>query len=172
MTTVASDDAELMRALHDQHARALWSFALRLTGGNPTRADDIVQETMLRAWRHLGELDESRGSPRSWLFTVARRIAIDEWRSRSTHPEYPTEHLPERAADDEVDRAVQGWLVADALGRLSDEHRAALHVCYFQGRSVREAAGELGIPEGTVKSRLHYGLRALKLALEEMGVSS
>ncbi|WP_078900787.1 sigma-70 family RNA polymerase sigma factor [Streptomyces sp. SBT349] len=162
---------QLMRALHDEHAAALWSFALHLTGGDRARAEDVTQETMLRAWRHPGVLDQSTRSARSWLFTVARRIVIDGWRSAAARAEIFTDELPEQAVPDDTERAVQGWLVADALTELSERHRAVLVLCYFQGLSVAEAAARLGIAEGTVKSRTHYALRALRLALEEKGVT-
>jgi RNA polymerase sigma-70 factor (ECF subfamily) len=161
--------AALMRHIHDQHGRALWSFAMRLTSGNTGKAEDVVQETMLRAWRHLDSLDESRGSQRTWLFTVARRIAIDEWRARGQVIEFTVDVVPEVVAEDTIDRAVQSWTVAAALKRLSPEHRTALHACYFHGRTVREAAREFGVPEGTVKSRLYYGLRAMRAELEASG---
>ena len=63
------------------------------------------------------------------------------------------------------------WVVADALSQLSPEHRAVLLECYFRGNPVRDAARHLGVPAGTVKSRTHYALRALRLALDEMGVA-
>lgn len=166
-----ADEAELMRVLHDQHAPALWAFALRLTGGDRGWAEDVVQETLLRAWRHPKVLDQTDGSARSWLLTVARRIVIDEWRHRGTHPEVATAEPPEPPAVDDSDRVVQGWLVAEALGRLSPPHRQVLVECYYRGHSVAEASARLGIPEGTVKSRTHYALRALRLALEELGVA-
>ncbi|MFI5608139.1 sigma-70 family RNA polymerase sigma factor [Amycolatopsis sp. NPDC051903] len=160
-----------MRALHEEHAAALWSYALHLTGGNRIHAEDVVQETLLRAWRHTDVLDQSRGSARAWLFTVARRIAIDGWRSATSRSEVVTDAPPERAVADGTERAVQGWLVAEALGELSVRHREVLDLCYFQGYSVADAARTLGIAEGTVKSRTHYALRALRLALEERGVT-
>ncbi|RKN07205.1 sigma-70 family RNA polymerase sigma factor [Streptomyces radicis] len=162
---------QLMRALHDEHAAALWSFALQLTGGDRARAEDVTQETLLRAWRHPGVLDQSARSARSWLFTVARRIVIDGWRSAAARAEITTDAPPEQAVPDDTERAVQGWLVADALSELSERHREVVVLCYFQGLSVAEAAARLGIAEGTVKSRTHYALRALRLALEEKGVT-
>ena len=162
---------ELMRALHDDHASALWSHALALTGGDASRAEDVVQETLLRAWRHPKVLDQSQGSARAWLFTVARRIAIDGWRSAASRSEVSTDLPPEQAVPDDTERAVQGWLVAEALEQLSQRHREVLVLCFFQGFSVADAARRLGIAEGTVKSRTHYALRALRLALEERGVS-
>jgi RNA polymerase sigma-70 factor (ECF subfamily) len=165
----AEDD--LMRALHNQHARALWSYTLHLTGGDRARAEDVVQETLLRAWRHPRVLDQSQGSARAWLFTVARRITIDGWRAAASRSEISTDSVPELPVADDTDRALEVWLVADALNQLSERHREVLVVCFFQGHSVAEAAARLGVAAGTVKSRTHYALRALKLVLEENGVS-
>lgn len=161
---------ELMRALYDEHVPALWGFALKLTSGDRVRSQDVVQEVLLRAWRHPRVLDQSNGSARAWLFTVARRIVIDEWRARRTRSEFPTADPPEEITPDQTDQTVQSWMVAAALRKLSPEHRQALVECFYLGRTVPEAAARLGVPPGTIKSRTHYGLRALKLALEEMGV--
>jgi RNA polymerase sigma-70 factor (ECF subfamily) len=163
-------DGELVRALHDEHADALWSFVVSLTGDRMA-AQDIVQETLLRAWRHPEVLDPSRGSPRAWLFTVARRLVIDDWRARRVRPETLTDEVPETVRDDEGERLLESWVVTEALRRLSPDHRAVLVECYYRGRSVAEAARVLGIPPGTVKSRTHYAMQSLRLALQEMGVT-
>lgn len=166
--------ADLMRALHDEHAAALWSYAMRLTGGDRARSDDVVQETLLRAWRHPQVLDRG-DTARSWLFTVARRIVIDEWRTARSRSEVPVAELPggERyATADETEQTMLAFCVAEALHRLSDAHRQVVVECHYRGHSVAEASARLGIPEGTVKSRLHYALRALRLALEELGVTA
>jgi RNA polymerase sigma-70 factor (ECF subfamily) len=161
-----------MQQLHDEHAAALWGFCLHLTG-DPVRAEDVAQETLLRAWTHYEVLDEARGSVRSWLFTVARNIVIDEWRSKRFQNERTTDRLPEPGDPvDQTDTLLQSWVVAEAITQLSSEHKAVLMECYYRGRSVAEAARRLGVPEGTVKSRTHYALRALRLALEEMGVGA
>ncbi|MGH3383560.1 MAG: sigma-70 family RNA polymerase sigma factor [Nocardioidaceae bacterium] len=167
------DDVALMRQLHDEHGPALWRFCLRLVGNDHGRAEDVVQETMLRAWRHRDVLETSPPALRAWLYTVARNIVIDGWRSPRTRSETPVAEVPEGGPqDDESDQLLLSWIVADALTRLSPDHRAVLLECYYRGRPVAEAARRLGVPEGTVKSRTHYALRALKLALEEMGVSA
>ncbi|NKQ53681.1 sigma-70 family RNA polymerase sigma factor [Amycolatopsis sp. K13G38] len=166
----AAED-ELMRALHEDHAAALWSYALKLTSGDRAQAEDVVQETLLRAWKHPRVLDQSQGSARAWLFTVARRIAIDGWRSAAARSEVSTDSPPEIPLPDGTERALQGWLVAEALSELSAAHREVLGLCFFQGYSVADAAKRLGIAPGTVKSRTHYALRALRLALEERGVT-
>ncbi len=166
---VSTTEAELLRSLHDEHAGALWAYVVNLTNGDRIRAQDVVQETMLRAWRNPQVLDQSYGSARGWLFTVAKRIVIDEWRAARNRPEWVTADVPERAVSDGTEHAVDRHVVAAALRTLSMEHRAVLLECYFRGSSVAQAAEALGVPPGTIKSRTHYALRALRLALEEIG---
>jgi RNA polymerase sigma-70 factor (ECF subfamily) len=169
---VGSDDATLLRALYDEHGAALRAHAMRLCGGDRQRAEDLVQETLLRAWRHPEALDPAHGSVRAWLFTTARNLSIDAWRRRSARvAEVITDSPPEPPAVDEAERAVEAWLIAEALGRLSVPHRQVLVECFYRGFSVAEAASHLGVPPGTVKSRTHYALRALRLVLAEMGVT-
>ena len=170
-----SEDA-LMQQLHDEHAAALWGFCLRLTGQDQARAEAVAQETLVRAWRHFSTLDDARGSVRAWLFTVARNIVIDEWRTKRSQSEVSVAELPESvgsgASGDQTDQLLLSWVVAEAITKLSPDHRSVLLECYYRGHPVADAAHRLGIPEGTVKSRTHYALRALKLALEELGVSA
>jgi RNA polymerase sigma-70 factor (ECF subfamily) len=167
---MAGDELQLMRVLYDQHSAALWSHVVRLTGDR-TFAEDVVQETLLRAWRHPQVLDQSETSARAWLFTVARHLVIDDWRKGRSRLEAPTSDVPERPAPDDIDARLQAWEVNEAMRQLSPAHRDALTECFYRGHSVQEAAGRLGIPPGTVKSRCHYALRALRLILDEMGVS-
>ncbi|MCW2796832.1 sigma-70 family RNA polymerase sigma factor [Nocardioides sp.] len=167
------DQVTVMQRLHDEHASALWGYCLRLTDHDRARAEDVAQETLLRAWRHFSVLDESEGSVRGWLFTVARNLVIDEWRSRRARSEISVADVPEVSSPaDHTDQLLLSWVVADAVTRLSEDHRAVLLECYYRGAPVAEAARRLGVPEGTVKSRTHYALRALRLALEEMGVGA
>jgi RNA polymerase sigma-70 factor (ECF subfamily) len=169
---MGSDDDELVRALCEEHGEALYAHALRLSSGDRQRAEDIVQETLVRAWKHPDLLDPERGSARAWLFTTARNLSIDAWRRRSARaPEVITDTLPETSSVDEADRAVEAWLIAEALDRLTPAHRQVLVECFYRGRSVADAAARLGIPPGTVKSRTYYALRALRLVLAEMGVT-
>jgi RNA polymerase sigma-70 factor (ECF subfamily) len=172
MPATNDHDADLLRALQEEHGEALQAYAVRLCHGDRQRAEDLIQETLLRAWRRPESMDPARGSVRSWLFTTARNLAIDSWRRRSVRvTEVVTDQLPELVPDmEETDRAVESWTVADALNRLSPAHRQVLVECFYQGRSVAEAAARLGVPPGTVKSRTHYALRALRVALEEAGV--
>jgi RNA polymerase sigma-70 factor (ECF subfamily) len=173
MVAISPAEDAALRTLYEQHAAPLLSYALRLSGGDRGRSEDIVQETLLRAWRHPEALDPARGPVRSWLFTVARNVAVDAHRARRSRPtEVGDEALAVVPAVDEIEQALDTWLVADALATLSPDHRAVIVETYYRGRSVAEAAAVLGVPAGTVKSRTFYALRALKLALEERGVTS
>jgi RNA polymerase sigma-70 factor (ECF subfamily) len=162
--------AELLRALHDEHAAALWRYTMWLCGDRQL-AEDIVQETLLRAWRRPKVLDQSESSARAWLFTVARNLVTDHHRSAKSRYEIGTDSPPERWSDDGVDAMLDAWLVSDAIAGLSSDHRVVVVHAYYRGQSVAQIAAELEIPEGTVKSRLHYALRALRLALQERGVT-
>ncbi len=164
------DEQQMLRELHNDHAQLLWRYVMRLVHDR-AQAQDIVQETLLRAWQHPEVLAREPQAVRAWMFTVAKNIVIDDWRSAHHRHEVGTAELPETAGDDQTDRILDAWLVADALETLSPEHREVIRQAYYGGRDTASMALSLGIPEGTVKSRLHYGLRALRLALEERGVS-
>jgi RNA polymerase sigma-70 factor (ECF subfamily) len=171
-STARSTDDEFVRALYAQHAGPLLGYVLRLTSGDRHRAEDVVQETLLRAWKHPETFERKPEAIRPWLFTVARNIVVDAYRARRSRPqETGPDALDVIAVDDDVDRALEAWQVTDALASLTLDHRRVLLETYYRGRSVAEAALELGIPAGTVKSRTYYALRALRLALEERGVT-
>ena len=163
------DDSDQLRALHDQYAHALTSYIVRLTGGDRGKAQDVVQETLFRAWRNLAQLEDSESSARGWLFTVAKRIVIDEWRAARHRQAVVTDKVPEQSVEDAAQQTVNRQLVRSALQTLSIEHRQVLFECYFRDASIAEAAETLGLPIGTVKSRTHYALRALRQAIDALG---
>ncbi|MBW1638456.1 sigma-70 family RNA polymerase sigma factor [Microbacterium resistens] len=164
------EDDERLAALYDVHAGPIRRYVVHLTG-NASSADDVVQETLLRAWRTPRILEQEAATSRAWMLTVARHLVIDEARSARRRHERAVPEVPEGTAPDDTDRLIDALLIEDALAALSAEHRAVIVAGYFGGRSVEEISGELGIPKGTVKSRMHYGLRALRLALQERGVT-
>jgi RNA polymerase sigma-70 factor (ECF subfamily) len=163
-------EADALRALADAHSSAIWRYVVHLTGDH-AGADDVVQETLLRAWRTPAILAQPPESTRAWMYTVARHLVIDEVRSARKRHELTTDQLPERSERDRTDALFETLLVEEALASLGIEHRAVIVHAYYGGRSIAEVSRELGIPEGTVKSRMHYGMRALRLALQEKGVT-
>jgi RNA polymerase sigma-70 factor (ECF subfamily) len=171
-----TDQEHVMRLLHDAHASALWRYVLRLTHDSAL-AEDVVQESLFRAWQRPEILARPEPAVRAWLFTVARHLVLDDWRSARKRHEVATAELPEPSLPkgteeaDATDRILQRWLVGDALASLSADHREVLLHGYYRSESTREIARQLQIPEGTVKSRMHYALRALRLALQEKGVT-
>jgi len=170
----ASHEDTLVKMLYEEHAGPLLMFVLRLTGGDRQRAEDIVQETLLRAWRNAHRLGaQGQQSLRPWLVTVARRIAIDDHRSASARPAetYARELESFPSTADDTDRVLQSMTVSDALRELSQSHREILIETYFRGRTVPEAAEVLNLPLGTAKSRVYYALRALRTALQQRGVT-
>jgi len=172
---VGTDDRDgaRMRLLYDQHAAALWRYTLRLTG-DQARAEDVVQETLLRAWQRPEVTDDGERSARAWLFTVARNMIIDERRSSRFRNEACTldgPGFPEPAGPDEVNAALDRLLISRALAQLSAAHRAVIRRSYYLAWTTAQIAEDLQIPEGTVKSRLHSAIRALRLSLQEMGVT-
>jgi RNA polymerase sigma-70 factor (ECF subfamily) len=170
---VASADADRLRLLYADHAGPLLGYVLKLVNGDRAQAEDVVQETFLRAWQHSEAFAPDRGSPRAWLCTVARNLVVDGARARKARPKEVGEEglsLAAAAVEDDHDRMLLGWEVAEAMATLSPDHRAVLRETYFKGLSVAEAAQVLGIPAGTVKSRTYYALRALKAAFDERGI--
>lgn len=165
-TDMATDEFGL-RAAFLAHSGELVGFARRALG-DPQLAEEAAQETFVRAWQHRERFDPSLGSMRTWLFAIERRLVIDLARARSIRR---TEPLPPDTAqvEDGIARAMQAGQVEEAIRRLRDEHRHVLVEIYYRGRPSRSVADELGIPDGTVRSRLFYALKALKLVLEEMG---
>ncbi len=172
-SSAAHREDALMRMLYEQHATPLLMFVSRLTGGDRQRAEDIVQETLMRAWRNAHKLGaQGQTSIRPWLVTVARRIAIDHHRSDQARPtEAYDQELESFSVPDSTEQVLHAMTVTDALRNLSHAHREILVETFFRGRTVPEAAEVLGLPLGTAKSRVYYALRALRTALQQRGVT-
>jgi RNA polymerase sigma-70 factor (ECF subfamily) len=155
-----------VREAYTAHAAELYGFAVRSLGDSGL-AEEAVQETFLRAWRAGDRFDPQIGSLRTWLFAILRNVVIDLSRARAARPGVAESGI--EPSVEPFDEALLAWQVEEAMRRIGEQHRQILVETYYRGRPYAEVAEELGIPEGTVKSRVYYGLRALRVVLEEMG---
>ena len=164
---VAPSADRRMQELYRAHGRPLYHFLLRLTLGDTHAAEDLMQETLTRAWRNLDRLNSDLETLRPWLITVARRIAIDASRAKHARPPesgaIDMSYVPEN--ENAIERMLDRHVVGQALVELSLEHRTVILEIYYRGRSVSEVAALLGIPEGTVKSRAFNAVRMLRTQL-------
>lgn len=171
--TIGLNDEQGVRAAYAAHAGELYRFALRQLRDEGS-AQDVVQEVFLRAWRTSESYDSQLGSLRTWLFAIARNLVIDQVRRRAARPATPVagESLVALGGADVGfdEAAMTSWVVEDALRRISPEHRTVLVETYLRGRPYAEVAAETGVPVGTLRTRAFYGLKALRLVLDEMGV--
>ena len=174
-------DEQAVGAAYEAHGAEIYRFALRGLGDSGA-AEDVVQETFLRAWRAADRYDPSLASLRVWLFAIARNTMIDHHRSSRTgrldlvdltDPDLDPSLEPGRTGrpDDTPDQVLHGWVVQEALHRLSPEHRVALVETHLKDRPYAEVAAEQGVPVGTLRSRVFYGLKAMRVTMDEMGVT-
>jgi RNA polymerase sigma-70 factor (ECF subfamily) len=182
LPAVARGDERATTELWERYAGRVRAMGLRLSGFDGRFADDLVQETFAKLWRGAGGFDETRGSEATFVFTVARRAAVDQWRrGRRAAGDQPLERLPEAAGavttgrgapEDHVDAVVTGWVVTEALGNLPPAQREVIELAYYKQLSQTEIAHRLGIPLGTVKTRTYAALKALRAALADKGVTA
>lgn len=155
-----------VREAYAAHSGELYGFAMRSLG-DAGLAEEAVQETFLRAWRAGERFDPEIGSLRTWLFAILRNVVIDLGRARAVRPRVAEGGI--EPAVEPLEEALLAWQVEEAMRRIGEDHRRVLIETHYRGRPYAEVAEELGVPEGTVKSRVYYGLRALRVVLEEMG---
>jgi RNA polymerase sigma-70 factor (ECF subfamily) len=159
-------DEQMARAVFAEHGRAMQLYATRLLGDREL-AEDVVQEALIRIWRHPEVLTNGQGSIRGWLLTTVRNIVISRARARAVRPrEIPESPTNPAAVEDHAGAVVAAVTVHAALDTLTAEHRTVIEQVYLRGRDLDEVARILGVPKGTVKSRAHYALRALRRAME------
>jgi RNA polymerase sigma-70 factor (ECF subfamily) len=176
LLAVAGGDQEAIGQLHDRHQGTMYGLAMRITG-DPSLAQDVVQEAMLGVWRNAARFDVTRAKARTWMLSIVHHRAIDALRRRRASVPLPEADVPPPAALvvpdiwDDIAGRLDAVAIQQALGRISGVQREVLELAYFAGRTQQEIATHLRIPLGTVKSRARLGLLALRteLAAPEMG---
>jgi RNA polymerase sigma-70 factor, ECF subfamily len=153
----------LIGTLIRQHRSVLLAHAVQLTGGDHAWAEDVVQETFIRAWRYIDRMTAEHGSVRAWLMRVAHNVVMDGHRARQARPAEAAEiETGLETIEDASDHVLSSMLVDDALALLADGHREVLEQTYLQDKTMAAAARDLHLPVGTVKSRVFYALRYLR----------
>ena len=171
---LARDDG--VREAYAAHGGELYRFAMRALG-DAGAAQDVVQETFLRAWRAADRFDPELASLRVWLFAIARNVVVDQARRVEARPwlrqlaEPADLEATAGTSPDPSDRLLRGWVVEEALRRIGEDHRRAIVETYLRDRPYAEVAAELGIPVATLRTRVFYALKALRVTMEEMEVS-
>ena len=163
----AGDRDAAMGELYDRYARRLYGYGLRSLR-DPGLAEELVQETFLRLWRAAARFDPARGTVSRYVFTIARNTAIDVHRRL---PRLRQVGLGDPAMDgDAFESLITSLTVRDALGALTPDFRRVLELAYDEHLTQPQIADRLGVPVGTVKSRTHYALRALRTELTRRGI--
>ncbi|MEU5629676.1 MULTISPECIES: sigma-70 family RNA polymerase sigma factor [Streptomyces] len=168
--SAVSPDERALRDLYLEHGPALYQYVLRLLGGDTYRTEDILQETLLRCWIKKALGDNEGMAVRPWMFRVARNLVIDAHRTRKARPTEVSGDawLNDVSVEvDTIERLLSSVVIQDALQSLTPTHREVLQATILADRSTQQAAEILGVPQGTVKSRVHYALRSLKEELAE-----
>jgi RNA polymerase sigma-70 factor, ECF subfamily len=168
-TNTADDDRQECRKLtilHAEHGPAVRRLICGVTWVDRNTAEDLMQETMLRTWRNIATVPDDSESARRWLFTVARRTAIDFLRGRKVRPvEVEMGFGAEAVTEDSATIAVALSMLRDAFRNLNDAQRTVISEMYLHGATAEELAVRLGVPVGTVKSRARNGMRRLRDAV-------
>ncbi|MEW2425922.1 sigma-70 family RNA polymerase sigma factor [Streptomyces sp. NPDC017943] len=166
-------DEAFIRAVYEKHGPVLLRIATGLLGGDSHRAQDLVQEAVLRAWRHAEILNPEAEGVRPWLITVIRNLVIDSHRARQARPQETSDTmLSDVQIPEHADGNLTKQVVREALLDLSVQHREIILHVHYMDMSVAQAAKVLGIPQGTVKSRTHLALKSLREALIRRGCTA
>lgn len=166
---MARGDQSALAALYDLHAPRMLAVAMRVLG-NRTEAEDIVHDVFLEAWKAAAKYDRRRASVRTWLVVRLRSRCIDRVRAHKVRRDAPEEAQPRPqpiGGPDAMVAAAEAPRLHAALGGLPENQREVLDLLYVRGLSSSEAAKQLEIPVGTVKSRVRLAMRQLRATLAQ-----
>lgn len=178
MEQIKNGDQNALSVLYDAHAPTVLGLLTRILGNRQT-AEEVLQETFWRVWDKANTFDSSKGSARTWLYSIARRLAIDTHRKRTIRPEASSDEdasvtAAQLAGESNVVATVSARMTATtvrgALSELSNEQRTVIEMAYFDGKTRREIADETGVALGTIHTRARLGLKKLQTILEKRGV--
>jgi len=175
LPAVANGDLVAFEQLYDRHSSTLYALLLRILA-NPDDAQEVLQETFVKAWTNAKMFDEVRGSDAAWLISIARSRGIDRLRSRKVRGSREDEagreisstfgFVEKRTGADDAIQSQERTAVRSALAELPEAQRAALALAYFDGLSQSEIAEKLGEPLGTIKTRMQLGMKKLRERLK------
>jgi len=175
LPSVARGDVTAFEALYDRHSSTLYALLLRILA-NPEDAQEVLQETFVKAWTNARMFDSSRGSEIAWLISIARSRGIDKLRSRRIRGDRENDagreisihssFVESTTGADMAVRSQESSAVRSALSELPDAQRVALELAYFEGFSQSEIAAKLGEPLGTIKTRMQLGMKKLRERLQ------
>jgi RNA polymerase sigma-70 factor, ECF subfamily len=172
---MASGDESALTEVYDQYASFVYGLALRVIG-DLRAAEDVSQDVFMSVWERPEAFDPERGSLRTWLGTLAHRRAVDYVRREEARRRRTERDASRRTTVPDVEEIAVALVTAervrDALDLLPDDQRRAIQLAYFGGKTYRQVAEVLGIPEGTAKSRLRLGLRRIADAMEAQGLEA
>jgi RNA polymerase sigma factor (sigma-70 family) len=169
LDAVASGDDGALAALYDRFGRVAYGLAYRILR-DQALAEDAVQEAFLAVWRSADSYRRERAKPATWILTLVHRRAVDLVRREHRRRGEPLDEVPEAAGDsvaDEVDIRERRATVQAALAQLPEDQRQALELAYYAGYTQSELAERLGVPLGTIKSRMFAGLARLRELVPE-----
>jgi len=168
---VAGDDTAL-REVYDQYSSFVYGLAVRVIG-DQRAAEDVSQDVFVAFWERPDAFDPARGSLRTWLGTLTHRRAVDHVRREEARRRRAEREASRAVTEPDVEEMATALLTAErvraALELLPADQRRAIQLAYFGGKTYRQVAETLGIPEGTAKSRLRLALRRIADALEAEG---
>ena len=159
-------DDDSVRAAYDAHGPELYRFCRGLLGDDGL-AEDAVQESFVRAWRSRERYEPATSSLRTWLFAIARNVVIDMYRRSSARPSVAAElHDEISAVSDHADQVLLALQLRQGLANLTADQRHAVTEIAVRGRTSVDLATELGASDSTIRSRLFYGLKAMRAGME------
>jgi RNA polymerase sigma-70 factor (ECF subfamily) len=167
LRAIARGDVSAFESLYDRYSSMVYTVLLRILG-NRDDAEEVLQETFVKAWTSARMFDELRGSEIAWLISIARSRGIDRIRSRKLRADRESDagreivDVVRSTGPEDVIHAEERTLVRGALAELPQAQRVALELAYYEGLSQSEIAGRLGEPLGTIKTRMQLGMKKLR----------